>query len=73
MRLTYLGVLVVGILTFCGTIVFVGALLSLPLYLLWNWLMPVIFGVHEITWLQAWGVMVLSGILFSKKNITKKV
>jgi hypothetical protein len=32
---------------------------------LWNWLMPVIFGLHAITYWQALGLLVLSKILFS--------
>lgn len=31
---------------------------------LWNWLMPVIFGLPTITFWQAWGLVVLSHILF---------
>jgi hypothetical protein len=31
---------------------------------LWNWLMPAIFGVHAVTFLQALGLMVLGKILF---------
>ena len=30
---------------------------------LWNWLMPVIFGLHAITFLQAVGLVLLSKIL----------
>jgi positive regulator of sigma E activity len=32
---------------------------------LWNWLMPVIFGLHAISFWQALGLLVLSKILFS--------
>jgi len=32
--------------------------------LLWNWLMPEIFGLTKITFWQAWGLVVLSHILF---------
>jgi hypothetical protein len=32
--------------------------------LLWNWLMPEIFGLKEVTYWQAWGLMILSWILF---------
>lgn len=32
--------------------------------LLWNWLMPDIFGLKEITYWQAWGLVVLAHILF---------
>jgi len=32
--------------------------------LLWNWLMPEIFGLKQITYWQAWGLLALSSILF---------
>lgn len=47
-----------------------GLLLSLPVMWLWNWLMPVIFGLTKITWLQSLGLLVLAGFLF-KTNVTK--
>lgn len=31
---------------------------------LWNWLMPPIFGLHSITYWQAYGLLILSKILF---------
>jgi hypothetical protein len=31
---------------------------------LWNWLMPAVFGLHTVTWLQALGLLVLGKILF---------
>ena len=31
---------------------------------LWNWLMPVLFGLHAISFWQALGILVLSKILF---------
>ena len=31
---------------------------------LWNWLMPGLFGLPPITFWQAWGVLILSRILF---------
>jgi hypothetical protein len=34
--------------------------------LLWNWLMPEIFGLKSLTYWQAWGVLALSCILFGK-------
>lgn len=39
-------------------------LFSLPIMWLWNWLMPVIFGLTKITWIQALGLSVLSGFFF---------
>jgi hypothetical protein len=31
---------------------------------LWNWLMPAIFGLGQISYWQAWGLLILSHILF---------
>jgi len=38
------------------------------LMLLWNWLMPDIFGLPEITYWKAWGLLLLSCILFKDCN-----
>ena len=45
-------------------IVVLAIIFSLPTMWLWNWLMPVLFGLARITWVQALGINVLSGILF---------
>jgi hypothetical protein len=53
----------------------VGLLFSLPVMLLWNGcLVGAISGVNEITWLQAWGILVLFGLLFkgSDTKVAKK-
>ena len=42
----------------------VSLLLAWPVKLLWNWLMPVIFGLPLITFWQAAGLMLLISILF---------
>lgn len=39
-------------------------LLGLFVMLLWNWLMPAIFGLGVISYWQAWGLVLLSHILF---------
>ena len=45
-------------------------LLSWPVYMLWNGcLVGAVAGVAEVTWLQAWGLSCLFGLLF-KSNIT---
>ena len=58
-----------------GTVVLVvvlGLLLSLPIWLLWNdCLVSAIDGVHEITWLQAWGLNILCTSLFKSTTSTK--
>ena len=48
-------------------------LLSLPVYFLWNGcLVGAIEGVKEVTWLQAWGLMILSSFLFKTTVSNKK-
>jgi hypothetical protein len=32
--------------------------------LLWNWLMPELFGLKTLSYWQAWGLLILSSILF---------
>ena len=55
-----------------GIVVVLGLLFSYPVMLLWNGcLVPAIDGVKEIGLLQAWGLMILFGILF-KSTVTKK-
>jgi hypothetical protein len=48
------GVVGIGFLFLCGLIVM----------LLWNWLMPDIFGLKRLTYWQAWGLLILCHILF---------
>jgi hypothetical protein len=43
-----------------------------PLWLLWNWLMPLIFGLPHITFWQAVGLNLLSSILFKTNINTNK-
>ena len=38
--------------------------ISLLVNLLWNWLMPEIFGLTKLSYLQSLGILVLSKILF---------
>ena len=49
----------------------ISCLYALPILLLWNWLMPAIFGLSKITFLQSLGISILSGMLF-KSNVTTK-
>lgn len=51
------------------TIILIAMLMAIPTLLLWNWLMPVIFGLKEITLWQALGLNILSGILFKSSNL----
>lgn len=60
------GCLVAFLSLLLGLIVVVGwaFLFSLPVMWLWNWLMPVLFGLPTLTWVQALGLNLLCGFLF---------
>lgn len=42
----------------------IALILGLVVMWLWNWLMPAIFGLTQITFWPAWGLVLLSHILF---------
>jgi hypothetical protein len=52
---------------FFGVLIFIAAVgvFGTSFLLLWNWLMPVIFGLPQINFYQAIGLFVLSKIIFS--------
>lgn len=60
------------LIAFIGAIaflVFVSFLLSWPVYMLWNnCLLTAVDGTHEVTWLQAWGLNLLTGIMFTRSS-----
>ena len=60
---------IVGLITLVLAVSF---LLSWPVMMLWNGcLVGAVDGVHEVSWLQAWGISVLCGFLF-KTNVSSK-
>ena len=61
------GAVVLGI----ASLLLLSFLLSWPVYMLWNGcLVGAVAGVSEVTWLQAWGITILSAFLF-KTTVTK--
>lgn len=63
------GAIVIGLVG----LIFLSFLLSWPVYMLWNGcLVDAVEGVKEVTWLQAWGINFLFGILF-RSTISKDV
>ena len=66
--LVVVGAVVAGI----AGILLLSFLLSWPVYMLWNGcLVGAVAGVSEVTWLQAWGLNLLCGILF-KTTVNSK-
>ncbi|MBI5077109.1 hypothetical protein HZB94_01890 [Candidatus Falkowbacteria bacterium] len=45
-----------------------GLITAVPVYFLWNWLMPALFNIKTITFLQAWGISFLASILFKSSS-----
>jgi hypothetical protein len=55
-----IGWIIIGLLIAAATAFLFGFFVML----LWNWLMPSIFGLNEISYIQAWGLVLLAHILF---------
>jgi hypothetical protein len=57
---TAIGLFIGAILLVVLTCAFSGILV----YFLWNWVMPSLFGLKVITFLQAWALTLLTSLLF---------
>jgi hypothetical protein len=55
-----------------ATLVAFSLIMAVPTMLLWDWLMPELFGLKTITLFQAWGLNFLCGMLFKSHNSTSK-
>ena len=53
---------------FLLVLVVMGLVIGFPLMWLWNWLMPVVFGLPTITFYQAVGLYLLCGVLFNQTS-----
>ncbi len=60
-----------AILLVVGLLFLYALILAFPTMILWNWLMPRIFGLTQIDIFQSMGINFLSGILF-KSNVNIK-
>ena len=52
--------------------VFALYLISIPVYFMWNWLIPNIFSLPYIDYLEAWGLMAFAVLLNSIFGLTVK-
>jgi hypothetical protein len=48
----------------------ISLLFAWPFMLLWNWLMPMIFGLTTLTFWQAFGLMMLCELMFKSSSST---
>lgn len=67
----HIGATLIGILVALLLIFGISVLFAIPVWLLWNWLMPVIFGITKISIWQAWGVTFLTSLLFKSSSVSK--
>ncbi len=66
---TIVGAVILGL----SGLLFLSFLLSWPVYMLWNeCLVDAVEGVNKVTWLQAWGLNILTGIMFKPSGISKE-
>ena len=63
---TFIKIILVTFVTLVIELIF-----AFPFMLLWNWLMPVIFGLGSITYMQALGILLLCDFIF-KTNFEYK-
>jgi hypothetical protein len=42
---------------------FTAMIFAVPVYFIWNWLMPELFGIISLTFWQAWGITFLASLL----------
>jgi len=62
---SFFGVIFVVIIAFLISLLF-----AWPFMLLWNWLMPMIFGLTTLTFWQAFGLMLLCEFMFKGSSST---
>lgn len=62
-----LGIAILSLAILCV----IGIIVALPLMLLWNWLLPDLFNIPEISFWQALGMFLLTGILFRTSSSSK--
>lgn len=67
--LTKIVVLLVGLIGAVGLLVGVSALFAWPVQLLWNGVaVNVVDGLHKVSFLQAWGLSLLTGLMFKSNK-----
>lgn len=64
-----IGLILSAIVGFIVLLVLLSFLFSWPIWMLWNGcLVGAVDGVHQITWLQAWGLSIFCSFLFKNWN-----
>ena len=66
--ITFLGIFLYAVILAGAVSFFTGLLV----WWLWNWLMPLLFGLPTLTYIQAWGISWLCSLLFKGSHIDTK-
>ena len=61
-------ILLAGILAFAVS-VGLTAILAVPAMFLWNGILPEVFGITSVGYLQMWGLMLLASLLFHQSSV----
>ena len=61
---------IAGGILLIGGVVFISVIAAIPTFFLWNWLMPIIFGLGKVTFIQAIGINLLCECLFKARSST---
>jgi len=69
--LKYLIATITAVIMGLFTMVIISFISAIPVLFLWNWLMPLIFGITKLTFIQTWGITFLTGILFRMSSVVK--
>jgi hypothetical protein len=67
---TFLKIIVVAI-GILGLGLIISLISAIPVYFLWNWLMPELFHLPAVTFWQALGITTLANILFKSNSSSK--
>lgn len=66
------GVILSAVLYFACVALLLALILGAPVMLLWNAIMPIVFGLSKITFWQAIGLNLLGSILFGRIEVGGK-
>jgi hypothetical protein len=67
-----IGTIFAALLLAAGLAFLASVIIAYPVKWLWNWLLPEIFGLKEISALQAWGLVFLLNLMIPNRNRTEK-
>jgi hypothetical protein len=67
-----IGTIFAALLLAAGLAFLASVLIAYPVKWLWNWLLPEIFGLKEISALQAWGLVFLLNLMIPNRSRTEK-